>query len=313
MSNQEIRLALLRGGGAIRTRDHRDLRHRIYRLTDDGVLVTPHPGVFVAATDLVNIEVRLRAAALWRPEAVVTGRGAARLTFWPDLAVPEVQLAVPGGFRARAGVQQIRRVVPPEWRMRFKGVMITRPALTTMDLVPDLDGAAISTALRCGVAMDDLHLALASTSGRRFNRHRLRLLRSYRDLPWSEAEQQVHLLLRGARLKGWMANYAIRIDGHRRYLDIVFEEQRLFIEIDGYEFHGLRVETRNRFEDDRFVADELVRRRWRVLRFTWLQITQKPDWVVACIRDVLGQDRCGCRRMNRAADGRFAPSRAASG
>jgi very-short-patch-repair endonuclease len=54
-------------------------------------------------------------------------------------------------------------------------------------------------------------------------------------------------------------------------------DARLVVEVDSYAFHS----SRRAFEGDRRKQAELQDLGLEVLRFTWLQITQQPEWVVA--------------------------------
>lgn len=290
-SRREIRSALQRHGGVLRLRDHPDLRRAILHLSARGLLAAAYPGVYVAAGLRNDTDVRICAAALWRPDAVVIGRAAARVSFWDGLAVPVVELALPHAARSRPGVRFVQRVVPAPWRCHYRGVMMTSPPLTAVDLITDLGGAAISTALNRGVRLEQLEAALDEVPGRRGNRARRRMLRDYRGCPWSEAEQEVHRLMRSAGIRGWVANCPLFVLGGWHPIDVVFDELKVAIEIDGYAFHGRSAETRERYELDRAIASELVARGWRVLRFTWRQLTEQPDWVIATIRDALSQAR----------------------
>lgn len=245
------------------------------------------PGVYADPSQELTGEHRLRAAALWRPDAVIVGRAAAALSFWRDLPVPTLELALPSKQRPQAGVTWSRRRVPPELRVRLRGATISRPNLTVMDLVPELGGAVISQALFAGVKLVSMQRALELQPNRPHNQLRRDLLHQYRHEPWSEAELAVHVLMRQAKLTGWIANYPKVVGGQDCVLDVVFEAQRVCIEIDGFEFHGLRPETRARFEKDRHVATTLVGCGWRVIRFTWWQLTEQAEWVVTMIRSTL--------------------------
>lgn len=280
-------------------REHRHLRRTLYHLTDRGDLSILYPGVFVASVDRDDTDLRVLAAAAWKPDAVLVGRAAARMSCWRDLAVPVVELASPRQQRNRVGVQFSHRSVPPQWRMHFRGLWMTRPALTALDLVPSLGGTAISHALRTGVAMDQLWLALSDDPHRPGQSVRRRLLRAYRDLPWSEAEQRMQELLRAARIRGWVANHRVVVNGAVRFLDVVMEELRIVIEIDGYAFHSGAAESRQRFEDDREVANWLIVRGWLVLRFTWRQLVDLPDLVVETVRAATRRARLDDRHRDR--------------
>jgi very-short-patch-repair endonuclease len=72
------------------------------------------------------------------------------------------------------------------------------------------------------------------------------------------------------------------IEGRER--DFAWRDARLVVEVDGHQTHG----TRFAFEDDRARDLQLVRAGWRVVRFTYAQITYDPGDVAAAIRDLLG-------------------------
>ena len=93
----------------------------------------------------------------------------------------------------------------------------------------------------------------------------------------------MHRLLRSAGITGWKANQPVTVDGSTYYLDVLFRDMRLLIEIDGREHHiGKEV-----FETDRWRQNLLVLNGWCVLRFTWAMIEERPDEVVAMVRAAL--------------------------
>lgn len=67
-------------------------------------------------------------------------------------------------------------------------------------------------------------------------------------------------------------------------VDFAFPDLRLAIEVDGYEHHA----SLRAFQRDRARQNELVAAGWTVLRFTWDDITRRPERVVAAILRVLG-------------------------
>lgn len=74
-----------------------------------------------------------------------------------------------------------------------------------------------------------------------------------------------------------------KVEGRRR--DAVWASAKLVAEIDGYRWHS----TRFRFEGDRRRDQELVAAGYRVLRFTWHQIKDGPEEVVATVAQALAQ------------------------
>lgn len=65
--------------------------------------------------------------------------------------------------------------------------------------------------------------------------------------------------------------------------DFLWPAQRLIVETDGHATHG----TRTAFEDDRARDVELKARGYTVLRFTWLQLIERPEWVADNVLEAL--------------------------
>lgn len=87
-------------------------------------------------------------------------------------------------------------------------------------------------------------------------------------------------LLRQAGIEGWRANYPV--SGYQ--VDVGFPNVRVAIEVDGLAFHS---------DADAFVADRqrqniITLHGWKVLRFTWIDLTQYPHRVVAEIKHAIG-------------------------
>lgn len=99
----------------------------------------------------------------------------------------------------------------------------------------------------------------------------------------SDAERELLRLIRAAGLTGFVANLPVRVAGRVRQIDVAFPEQRLAIEVDGRAYHS----SAQRFQADRTRQNELVNDGWRVLRFTWADIMERPEMVIAQIRAAL--------------------------
>jgi very-short-patch-repair endonuclease len=72
-------------------------------------------------------------------------------------------------------------------------------------------------------------------------------------------------------------NVNTRIEGVE--VDFVWQDARLIVEVDGYQHHR----SPTSFEMDRERDVVLTLAGWRVLRFTWVQITRRPGWVARAI------------------------------
>jgi very-short-patch-repair endonuclease len=280
----EVGQLLEQNGGVVRRRDHPTLGGTVDRLLRDGRLLAVLPGIYVDSARATDLGVRLRALQAWRPDAVVTGAAAAKLTFWPDLPVPIVTGAVPRLDCRPLGYRLERRQVPAELVLESDGLRLTAPALTALDLCPSLGGQAIDAVLRNRRAtLADLQRALEDSTGRRGQAVRRRLLLDSRDEPWSEAEREAHRLLRAAGIDGWRTNVPVVVGYARYYLDIAFPVQRLALEIDGRAFHSHQAA----FERDRTRQNDLVLAGWTVLRFTWAMLEEHPDAFVAAVLQAL--------------------------
>ena len=100
----------------------------------------------------------------------------------------------------------------------------------------------------------------------------------------AESERVLHRLLKHAGITGWRKQYRVRLRHRTAYLDVAFPQLKLLIEDDGKLAHD---ELSDRFEDDRSRQNELVAAAWTILRFTWRQLHDRPDWVLAQIEQFI--------------------------
>lgn len=246
-------------------RQYPKLAETMHGLVRAGRLRAVLPGVYAATSKADDLDVRLQAVPVWDPNAVIVGAAAAKLTFWPESEVPQIELAVTSRRGSYGNFVVSRRKIPIDLVAEVRGLRCATPALTALDLITSHGGNAIDTVLRTRAAtLSQLHEALALTPSRRGNVDRRVLLLDSRDEPWSEAERDAHGLLRSAGITGWQANFPFELLSGIYYLDVAFPAHRLAIEIDGREFHeGAEV-----FESDRWRQNDIVLAGWRVLRFT---------------------------------------------
>lgn len=243
------------------------------------------PGVYAEGRTADDRNIRIRAAMLWDPGAVLIGPAAAQVSFWPQLRVPVVGVAVSRQHRIRpAGFELSRRSFPTELVTVRGGLRLSSPALTALDLCDSLGGDGIDTALRTRAAtLAGLRAAMSLTPGRNGNTKRRQLLLDSRDQPWSAAERLGHRVLREAGITGWKANVPVPSPGQIYYVDVAWEDQLLALEIDG-RIHETDLQL---FESDRWRQNHLVLLGWRVLRCTWLMLKEHPELVVQAVRAAL--------------------------
>jgi very-short-patch-repair endonuclease len=275
---------LVARAGVVARRDHRHLSGSFDRLLRNGELVAILPGVYADAGRASAWETRVAAVALRQPDAVLVGTTAARLTFWPGVRATDVECASERECEPRAGFRFQRRAVPPELVLEQRGLRMSVPELTAVDLCGELGGEPIDQALRTRAAtLKGMWEAFRLTAGRRGHGERRALLLDSRDEPWSEAERLCHRLLRGTGITGWKSNLPVRVEEQNFFLDVGFPAEKLVLEIDG-RLHELDKDV---FENDRHRQNVLVLDGWTVLRFTWRMLLDRPDDVVARIRRAL--------------------------
>lgn len=260
-------------------REHPELHEALKGLLARREIESVLPGVYALPDSRAFPEVRALALRRYDPDAILLGRAAARLSFWPGLEVREVK-AVTGHHRApQVGYRFVRRHLPPELWTEVDGYRLTVPALTALDLCDDMGGDAIDEVLRRRKAtLADLHEVMALIRKQPGNETRRKLLRESSDEPWSAAERLLHRLLREAGIEGWHGNVELVIGNSTYVVDVLFRVERLVIEVDGRHFHG-----EARFESDRWRQNALVVDGWRVLRFTWTMLERYPERVVELI------------------------------
>ena len=223
----------------------------------------------VHLTWLTAVASHLTAAAAHRmpvPAGPVHATAGLRLRSLKDLVVHRVPLPAVQVLRVGAhgpllttplrSAMDCLRILPEDDAVRLLGWCLTRGVLTREDLVAEVGEAA----------------------GRHGNRALLALLRRTAGGALSEAERLFHTLLRRAGITGWAANAAVRVDGLVvAVVDVLFDEPRVAVEIDGWSAHS----DRESFERDRRRQNALVNAGYVVLRFTWRDLKDRPDDVVA--------------------------------
>jgi very-short-patch-repair endonuclease len=189
---------------------------------------------------------------------------------------------------------RIHRVllVPSAVTSRF-GLRVTTRTETLMDCLGWLPIGPARTLLDRGLQQawlgrPDIERRLDEQAGRWGTRQLVRLLRESRPGAEAESERRLQRLLDEAGIGGWKGNYPIVVFGRRFRLDIGFPEQLVDIEVDGWAHHR----TKDRRQADLQRDNLLTRAGWRVLRFSWDDVADRPAYVLATIRSVLAGRVC---------------------
>jgi len=257
------------------------------------------PSVYLTEHAAPDLEPRvrsrrlIRAAWMWAGDnAVITGVAAA---VWAQY-LEELPRAAPIGI-----------LVPPSRRMSAQPrVCVVRAHLDRRDIT-SYDGIRITGAYRSAVDLaaggcNDLLHRMAQgnwlrpiplqgaldrgTHRRGWTTARVAVRESVTN-PHSEAERLTHRALLGAGISDWRANVELVIAGRKFRPDLVFDDVKLIVEIDGFAYHC----DRGAFERDRSRQNILTAAGWTVLRFTWRQVYENPAGVVAQIEETRGMLR----------------------
>lgn len=276
-------------------------RQAVYRRVRSGHWRRCSPGVYFVDDRPFSDRARIR-AAVWGygPRAVASGLTAAwwhEITKYPPETV-EVTVPAVSNPRRRYGVRTRRRDLDPADCLTRQGLRVTTLPLTVVEAAARRGGGMkiVDAALqRHRLDLRDLWRAHLRNAGRHGSPAARRLLRAADGGAHSEAERLLIGLLRQARLTGWKANQRLG----RWEIDILFRDLKIAVEVDGLAFHT----DPEAFQRDRVKQNELALMGYQVLRFTWLDLTEYPERVIAEIGYALS------RRADAAASSRTGAGR----
>lgn len=221
--------------------------------------------------------------------AAVSHELAAQLLGMELVDDPVRRLTVPrNSSRRSVDGWDVRRAALPADDVRMIGeVRLTAARRTVRDLCRVLTAAhavvAADSALRLGLTTVE-ELDLGSAFGR--GSDRLRAVGALLDpLSGSALESLLRVVVLQAGLPPPVTQHVI-VGPDGRFVarvDFCWPAARLVVEADGFAFHSDRAS----FRADRQRLNELEHLGWRVLRFSWEDVVQRPEHVVALVRDCL--------------------------
>lgn len=242
------------------------------------------PGVFFVDDRPFSDAARVR-SAVWScgPAATASGLAAAWWLGVTHYAPETVEVTVPkvSNHRKRDGVRVRRRDLLPQDIIERGGLRVTALPLTVIEAATRRGGGAklMDTALQRHVELTKLWDAHLRNKGRHGSPAARILLLAAEDGARSQAERLFVKLLRGNKITGWKANFPVA--GYK--VDVVFPAAKLAIEVDGWAYHS----SADDFENDRKRQNAISLLGYQILRFTWLDLTEYPDRVLAEIRNAL--------------------------
>lgn len=238
------------------------------------------PGVYFVDDRPFTNASRIR-ASVWAcgPNAVASGEAAVWWHGLTESAPDVVEVTVPKTTRLRSkkGVDLRRRDLMPADIVEHRRLRLTALPLTVLEAAVGRNGARImDTALQTRLNLSELQAAHLRNAGRRGAPIARDLLQAAATGARSEAERLLIDLLNAAQISGWYANHPV--GGYS--VDVAFPAIKVAIEVDGWAFHSSHAD----FVADRRRQNKLALMGWQVLRFTWLDLTEQPERVIAEIQ-----------------------------
>jgi very-short-patch-repair endonuclease len=241
-------------------------RAGIQRRVESGRLHRLYQGVYVVGHAAMSQEgLWLAAVKAGGPKAVLSHQSAAQLwDLMPRYSGP-IHIMVPANSNPRrtrgVSVHRSRTLTGGE-TVRRNRIPVTTPSRTLSDLKRTLPRekleGAIDRARGRGLDVNDVVNEAPTRSA--LERQFLRLCRRHR--------------IPAPTVNVWVAGFLV---------DFLWADSHLIVEVDGYEFHRARAS----FESDRARDAELIARGYRVVRFTYRQVTEQPALVASRIRALL--------------------------
>lgn len=258
---------------------HRMATGRLHRL---------HRGVFAVGHKRVTRLGRWMAAVLARgPDTVLSHASAAALWRIKDSSKGRPDVTVPPGAKGRDGIDVHRSALPPDEVTLHEGIPVTTVARTILDVAATSRPDQVERMLREAdfLRVDDA-TGVDALLGRYPKRPGTRALRKARERirdstgrTRSEMEERFKALVLKASLPTPEVNATLELGETTIQPDFLWRDQRLIVELDGWQAHG----TKAAFEADRARDRAATRAGFRVIRATWTQLPATRDDVAALL------------------------------
>jgi very-short-patch-repair endonuclease len=225
------------------------------------------------------------------PDAVLSHRSAAALWGIRNASGP-IDVTSPTKTRSRGNIRRHFAALPADEVTRRDGIPVTTVPRTLFDIAADHPVDVVEHGLRESERLrlyDRLSLEhlLDRYPRRKGSRTVRECLRRRRELPAGASREALearflafldrHRLSR-PRLNAWIA-----LGSHRYQVDCLWPEQRVIVELDGYETHG----TWSSFQSDRDRDRRLLAAGYRGPRVTWHHLNEIPEEIAADLRALL--------------------------
>jgi hypothetical protein len=260
----------------------------IGRRVSSGLLQRLHSGVYAVGHRALRPEAYWIAAVLACGTGAVLSHRSAAMAWGLRSAPGPIDITASGGHgRRRRGIADHHgRLTPVDVTARH-GIPITTVPRTLLDLAETVPRKELMRALDAAVrarlySRAALEAIIARSPGRRGLKPlnaALTALHPGKALTRSAFERLALPLLATQGIPRGEIN--ARAAGYE--VDLLWRDHRLAVELDGRAFHASPAS----FRDDRRRDADLQAAGYRVLRFTYQQVTEETGWVVTRIRQLL--------------------------
>jgi hypothetical protein len=265
----------------------------VERRLESGRLLRLHRGVYAVGHRAVTRDAACMAATLVAANAVLSHRSAAALWGIRPTERERIEISVPRSLKPRQGLQIHQARLPPDETDTHRGIRVTTPARTLLDLAAVLDATRLERAtteaeirrLTSPTSLDALVARYPNRHGTAAIKALLHQNRIASAVTKHELELRFLAFLDEARLPRPQINATIALPDKPRTVDCLWPGQRLVAELDGFATHG----TRHAFEEDRARDRALQVAGYRTVRITWRQLTEGPSTVANDLRTLLGR------------------------
>jgi very-short-patch-repair endonuclease len=249
----------------------------------------PARGVYVRTATTITWETRVWAALLAVGEPCAIGIATAAAVWqWTPKRINDIDLVVPPRryLRPPQGIRVSRLNLDRTDVTKVAGLPITTRTRTLADCLRFLPIADAVTVLDRAQQVNRVNLKRVAEHlpARGTGTRQARQLLAAATGEHSPAERLATALLRQAKIGGWRMNHRVELAGRVVVIDIAFVDALVAVEIDGWAYHS----DVDAFQRDRQRQNRLVAHGWRVLRFTYRDLVDRPDALVAEIRSALG-------------------------
>jgi hypothetical protein len=253
---------------------------------EQGWLIRRHTGVYAVG------HVPRTRESLWRAAVLALGEGAvlshvAAAAHWrmlPGAAITEVIVPTTAGRPKRDGIVVHRQRLPASHVAIHRGIPVTTPIRTLLDLAAVLSLGALARAFEQAQVL--LQIPPAPLAAEVLSRPRQRGNAKLRRILVGAVDPAAVRSVLELRFLRMCAAYGIaRPEVNVRIgvwtPDFLWRDRGLVVETDGYEFHRTAAARRRDA-----LKDEFLRRvGLTVIRLTWADVTERPSETAARIRD----------------------------